>query len=151
MESNELGCESWFYLNFTCTWVSNFQFLCFWGRDSSTWRFFFYFYFPIIVGLHCSVSFLLYSKDTQSHIHKYIPFLALSSILLHHKWLDIFPVLYSRIPLLSYSKCNSLHLLTPNSQSIPLPPCPLPPAPPHGLFSKSMTFFSVQRFICVIR
>ena len=31
-----------------------------------------------------------------------------------------FPVLYSRTSLLIHSKCNSLHLLTPNSQSIPL-------------------------------
>ena len=35
-----------------------------------------------------------------------------------------FPVLHSRISLLIHSKCNSLHLLTPDSQSIPLP---LPP------------------------
>ena len=34
-------------------------------------------------------------------------------------------MLYSRISLLIHSKCNSLHLLTPDSQSIPLPP-PLP-------------------------
>ena len=31
-----------------------------------------------------------------------------------------FPVLYSRTSLLIHSKCNSLHLLTPSSQSIPL-------------------------------
>lgn len=30
-------------------------------------------------------------------------------------------MLYSRIPLLIHSKCNSLHLITPNSRSIPLP------------------------------
>ena len=34
----------------------------------------------------------------------------------------LFPVLYNRTLLLIHSKCNSLHLLTPNSQSIPLPP-----------------------------
>ena len=34
-------------------------------------------------------------------------------------------VLYSRTLLFIHSKCNSLHLLTPNSQSVPLPP-PLP-------------------------
>ena len=32
------------------------------------------------------------------------------------------PVLYSRTSLLIQSKYNSLHLKTPNSQSIPLPP-----------------------------
>ena len=47
------------------------------------------FIFSIIVGLQCSVNFLLYSKVTQSHIHIYILFLTLSSIMLHHKWLDI--------------------------------------------------------------
>ena len=33
-----------------------------------------------------------------------------------------FPVLYSRISLLIYSKCNSLHLLSPDFRSIPLSP-----------------------------
>ena len=33
-----------------------------------------------------------------------------------------FPVLYSRTLLLIYSKCNSLHLLTPNSRSVPFSP-----------------------------
>ena len=36
-----------------------------------------------------------------------------------------FPVLYSRTLLFIHSTCNSLHLPTPNFQSIPLPP-PLP-------------------------
>ena len=49
------------------------------------------FIFSIIVCLQCSVNFLLYSKVTQSHIHIYILFLTLSSIILHHKWLDVVP------------------------------------------------------------
>ena len=36
-----------------------------------------------------------------------------------------FPVLYSRISLHLCSKCNRLHLLTPHSQSISLPPLPI--------------------------
>ena len=36
-----------------------------------------------------------------------------------------FPLLCSRISLLKHSKCNSLHLLTPNSQSLPLLSLPL--------------------------
>ena len=32
------------------------------------------FYFSIIVGLHCSVNFLLYSNVTQLHIHVYLFF-----------------------------------------------------------------------------
>jgi len=34
---------------------------------------------------------LPYSKGTQSHIHIYILFLTLSSIVLHHKGLDTVP------------------------------------------------------------
>ena len=50
-----------------------------------------------MLGLQCSVSFLLYSKVTQSQIcmcvcvYIYILFLTLSSIMLHHKQLDIVP------------------------------------------------------------
>lgn len=33
-----------------------------------------------------------------------------------------FPMLYSRVLLFIHSICNSLHLLTLNSQTIPLPP-----------------------------
>jgi len=43
------------------------------------------FIFSVIVGLQCSVNYLLYSKVTQSHIQIYILFLTSSSILLHHK------------------------------------------------------------------
>ena len=45
-------------------------------------------------------------------------------------------------------KSNSLHPLTSSSQSIPLPPHP--PQATTSLFSKSMIFFSVERFICAI-
>ena len=41
------------------------------------------FIFSIIVGLQCSVNFLLYSKVTQSHIHIYILFSYI--LMLHHK------------------------------------------------------------------
>ena len=47
------------------------------------------FIFSIIVGLQCSVNFLLYSKVTQSQIDVYIIFLTLSSLMPHRKWLDI--------------------------------------------------------------
>ena len=49
------------------------------------------FIFSIIVGLQCSVNFLLYSQVTLSHIHIYILFLTLSSTMCHAKWLDIVP------------------------------------------------------------
>ena len=47
------------------------------------------------------------------------------------------PVLYSGISLPVHSKCNSGHLLTPNSQSIPPPPPPLVTIS----FSKLMSLF----------
>ena len=48
------------------------------------------FIFSIIVGVQCSVNFLLYGKETQSHTHTFF-FFTLSSVKLHHKWLDIVP------------------------------------------------------------
>ena len=47
---------------------------------------------------------------------------------------------YSRTSLLIHSKCNSVHLLTPNSQSLPLLPAPSPLAT-TGLFSMSVSLF----------
>ena len=54
-----------------------------------------------------------------------ILFIILCSIMFHHKWLDIVPCAIHRISWPIHSKCNTLYLLTPNSQSIPLPPHPL--------------------------
>ena len=51
----------------------------------------FVFVFSIIAGSQHSVNVLLYSQVTQSHIHIYVLFLTLSSILLHHERLDIVP------------------------------------------------------------
>jgi len=68
------------------------------------------FIFSIIAGLQCSVNFLLYSKVTQSHVHIYILFLTLSSIMLYHQWLDIAPSAIQQISLLIHSKCHSWHL-----------------------------------------
>ena len=63
--------------------------------------------------------FLLYSIV----IHSYILFLIPSSIMFYPKKLDIVPcAIYSGISLLIHSKCNSLHLSTPNSPFIQLPP-----------------------------
>ena len=75
--------------------------------------------------------FLLYIKAIQSYTHTYIcihthtfffshypPSCSITSDQIQ------FPVLYSRISLLIHSICNSLHLLTPNAQSIPLPASP---------------------------
>ena len=87
--------------------------------------------------LQCCINFCCTVK-WSSHIYYmcvcvYILFLIWSSITVYHKWLDIYlPVLYSRTSLLIHSKCNSLHLLSPNSQYIPLP---LPPSWQRGFQS----------------
>ena len=66
------------------------------------------FNFSIIVGSQCSVNFLLYNKVTQSHIYTYTFFFShyppSCSITSHQIQ---FPVLYSRILLLIYSKYSS--------------------------------------------
>ena len=56
------------------------------------------------------------------YIDTYIPFLTLCPIIFYPKRLSIFPWLLSRTSLLIHSKYNSLHLLTPNSELMPLPP-----------------------------
>ena len=51
-----------------------------------------------------------------------ILFLVLSFIMFYLKKLDIVPCAVQYDLLLIHSKCNSLHLLTPNIQSIPFLP-----------------------------
>ena len=67
--------------------------------------------------------FLLYSKVTQSYIYThaytciFFFWYCLPSCYITSDWTQ-FPVLYNKTSFLIHSKCNSLHLLTPNSQSI---------------------------------
>ena len=72
------------------------------------------------------------------YIYICILFLLLSSIMVYSKRLGRVPCLYSRTSLLIHSKCHSLHLVTPNSQSIPLLPSLLATT---SLFSTSMSLF----------
>ena len=68
------------------------------------------FIFFIIVGLQCPVNFYYTGKwpsfshtHTHTHIYTHILFLTSSSIMFHHKWLDIVPcAIYSRISLLFF-------------------------------------------------
>ena len=76
-------------------------------------------------------------------------FLTLSSIKFHHKWLDIILCATEQNLIAYRSKCNSLYLLAPNSQSIPL----LPPPPWQPQFCSPcpwVCIFSVDRYICAI-
>ena len=72
----------------------------------------------------------------------------LPSCFIPRDWMQ-FPVLCSRISLLICSKCNSLYLLTPNSQAIPL-------LPPYYLATTSLFYMSmicfrfVDMLICAI-
>ena len=63
-----------------------------------------------------SISVVQHS-DLVIHIHVYVIFLILSSIMFYLKKLDLVPVLYSRMSWFIHSKCKSLHLPTPNSLS----------------------------------
>ena len=86
---------------------------------------FFAFFSSSIVDSQCCANFCCTAK-WPSHTYIYTCFFFISSpIMLYPKRLYT-PVLYSRPSLPIHSKCNSLHLLTPNSQSIPFPlPSPL--------------------------
>ena len=85
-----------------------------------------YYYLNFLLGLQCSVNFCSTAKwCSHTYICIYILFLTLSSIMLHHKQLDMWlPELCSRIAFPVHSKCNSFHLIMPDIQSIPLPPSP---------------------------
>ena len=97
-------------------------FLCY-HKHTHTYFFlgvFMIFIFSIIVDWQCSVNFYYTAK------WPIYSFLTLFSIRFHCKWLDIVPnAIYIRTSLLIHSKCNSLHLSTLDTQSIPLPPLPL--------------------------
>ena len=104
------------------------------------------FIFPIIAGLQCSVSFLLYSMVAQLHIHVYILFSHI--IMLHHKWLDIVPRATQQ-DLIAYpfQRQESASI----NPKFPMHPAPSPsPLATRSLFSKSMIFYSVERFICAL-
>ena len=101
----------------------------------------------IMVDLPCYVSFHCTAKWPR---HTYIQtLLTVSSIRFYRKWLDMIPCAIIRTSLLIHFSCNSLHLLTPNSQSIPFPP---PPPWQPQVYSPFLwdLFYSVDRYICAI-
>ena len=56
-------------------------------------------------------------SDLVIHVHTF--FLIFFSIMVYHRILNIYPVLYSRTLLFIHPIYNNLRLLTPNFQSIP--------------------------------
>ena len=75
----------------------------------------------------CQFSSVQHS-DPVIHIYIYIYIHSFSHTIFHHvlsqmiEYRSLCYMLYSGTPLPIHSKCNSLHLPTPNSPSIPLPP-----------------------------
>ena len=59
----------------------------------------------------------IHQSDSVINIYTFFYLYQLPLCSITSDWIQ-FPVLYSRTSLLIHSKCNSLHLLTPNSQSI---------------------------------
>ena len=91
---------------------------------------FFKIFFSIMVDGQCWVDFHCTAKrPSHSYIHTYI--YSFSHIIPHHvhlviQFIQSFEILlYIKISSIIHSKNKSLHLLTPNSHSIPLPPLPL--------------------------
>ena len=84
-------------------------------------------------------SFLLYSKVIQLYIYIHSFSYSFPLWFITGYWIQ-FPVLYSRALLFIHALHNSLHLLTPNSQSIPLPP-------PSSLATTSLFSMSVSLFL----
>ena len=90
-------------------------------------------------------------KSNKNFKINYIYTHSFSHIILHHVPSQV--ISYSSLcytvgsHLLIHSKCISLHLLTPNSQSIPLPP---PWQPQVCSPCPWVCFFAVDRFICAL-
>ena len=108
------------------------------------------FYFFYYSWLQCSVN--LYSSPkwpsqayAYIYVYIYIWWIPIFFFSPYHASCSIvsdqiqFPLLYRRISLLIHFKCNSLHLLIPDSQSITLPPSSL--SATTSLFSMSISLF----------
>ena len=134
------GTGSWHYIWHCCVCV------CTCVLDFCFSFLIWFLFFPLRL-VYRVLSILLYSSDTV--IYTYVFFFSyyppLCSIISDQIQL---PVLYSRISFLIHSKGNSLHLLTPDFQSIPLPP----PQQPQ-VFSPSpwVSFLWKASFVLYIR
>ena len=78
----------------------------------------------------------------------YIIFLTLSSIMLHHRWLDIVPIAIQQDLMVYPFQVQYFASVNPRFPVHPtLSPSPLAAT---SLFSKSVSFFPMERFICAI-
>ena len=82
--------------------------------------FLFLMFFFIEVELIYNVVSISAVQQGDSVIHRDILFFIFFSIMVYPRRLDIVPCAIDRTLLFIHSKCNSLHLLTPNSLSIPV-------------------------------
>ena len=121
-----------------------------WYHCSTNFIFFnfIFVYFFIVAHLRCSVSFLLYSMVTQLYTQVFILYFYI--IILHHKWLDTFPnAIQQDLTAYPFQRQPSASI----NPQFPLHPTPSPshsPLATTNLFSKTMIFFSVERFIRAI-
>ena len=121
----------------TWNFLGNYHFVYFFSLWCS------YFIFCFFPAVHISGWF---SYTYIYYIHNFSYFFPLLFITGCCTW---FPVLYSRTSLLIHSIYNSLHLLIPNSQSIPSS-FSLPFGNHPNLFSMSVSLVLFHKFICVI-
>ena len=110
--------------------------------------FFFFFFLMIFIFFHYSrfTVFCQFSTVQQREIYIYTFFLTVSSIMLYHKWPDIVPCAIQQ-DLIAYPlQMQSFASINPR---LPVHPTPSP-WQPQVCSLKSMSFFSVERFICTI-
>ena len=101
----------------TCVFMDANQICFYWAIMGTP----FLYFFKSIVDLQCWASFCSTAKWPR-HMHIYVLFLIVSSNMVYPWRWDIVPVPSGKTSLLIHSKYHSLHLLTPNSPSTPLPP-----------------------------
>ena len=95
-----------------------------------------------VICIHVCICMCIYS---HTHTHTFFFSDYLPSCSITSDWVQ-FPVLYSRIPFPIHPKCNTVHLLTPDSQSIPL----LPQSPANTSLSPHVhdLFLFCRQIIC---
>ena len=105
------------------------------------------FIFSIIVDLQCSVNFCCTAKGPgYTYTHVDILFLTLPSIMFHHKRLGIVPCAIQQNLIAYLLQMQEFVSTKPKLLAIYSPP----PLATTSLFSMSMSFFSVERFICAM-